>query len=129
MLLELNIFNQEVLSLEQRYGNGGQPAKYGYPEGNPRRPGFEDVGGVQVGILEHDSIGIFGKGTFHLNNKTDIIAGVRWTEEEKDGKLAMVNVGSCWLDNPFGGDGWEGSFTSGYTCYSTEKTTYCWTAK
>jgi iron complex outermembrane receptor protein len=118
----INIFNQEVLSLEQRYGNGGQPAKYGYPDGNPRRPGFEDVGGVQVGMLEHDTIGIFGEGTFHLTNKTDIIAGIRWSEEEKDGKLAMVNVGSCWLDNPFGGDGWEGSFTSGYTCYSTEKT-------
>ena len=122
-IMGINMFNQEVLNIEQRYSRGGgSPQKYGYPNGNPRRPGFENVGGAQVGILEHETLGVFGEGTFHISDKTDIVAGLRWSDEEKDGKLAMVNIGSCWLDYPFGSSEWEGSYNGGYTCYSTEKT-------
>ena len=62
---DINMFIQEVLNIEQRYSRGGgSPQKYGYPNGNPRRPGFENVGGAQVGILEHETLGVFGEGRY-----------------------------------------------------------------
>ena len=60
--------------------------------------------------LEHDAWAVFFEGRYVFNDNWTLIAGGRYTEEEKDASLCLIYTGSCFGNEtpPFiGSSGWR----------------------
>lgn len=52
-----------------------------------RPPGYD--------LLEHDAFALFAEGRIHLSDSLTLTVGGRYTDENKDVKMGLVNFGSC----------------------------------
>ncbi|MDH3642304.1 MAG: TonB-dependent receptor [Gammaproteobacteria bacterium] len=75
-------FTQDLVYGEQRCCQSSQPNVFGV-----RPPGHAK--------LDHDSLGAFAELRFNLSEALTLTVGGRYTREEKDAQIGIVNFGSC----------------------------------
>lgn len=78
-------FRQDINN--ENFGEYGQYTADALGRPIALRPVFNNLKTVSYGNTRTDSLAVFGQGTLHLDTTTDVTAGLRLTQEEKEGNV------------------------------------------